>query len=188
MAKKAKISLAKSALIVVDVQNDFCPGGALAVPRGDEVVVPLNKMIYRWKRDNRPVFYTRDQHPEKTAHFKKFGGKWSSHCIQGSRGAEYHPDLHVFGDYANKIAKGYSDKDNGYSGFEGCNADSENLEMLLYQEKIRTLFIGGLATDYCVKATALDALKLRFKVCLLEDAIRAVNLKPTDGMDAIEEM
>lgn len=188
MAKKAKISMAKSALIIVDVQNDFCPGGSLAVPFGDEVVVPLNDMtVYAlddW--DNWDIFASRDWHPAVTNHFKDYGGMWPTHCVARTNGAEFHPNLFIAA--AQVVSKGTEKDENAYSAFQGNFSSSETLEGYLKRVKIKALYIGGLATDYCVKETVLDALKLGFKVFLLEDAIRAVNIKPTDGADAIEEM
>lgn len=191
MAKK--ISLAKSALIIVDVQNDFCPGGALAVPHGDEVVKPINSISGWFYGNEWPVVYSRDWHPKKTKHFKKFGGVWPVHCVQGTKGAELHPKLKLYGWL---IFKGSSDSDSGYSAFEGVipgvghGSCDKYLADLLKEKKVNQVYVCGLATDYCVKATVLDALKERFlkKVYLLEDACRAVNIKPTDGVDAIAEM
>ena len=191
MAKRTKkIHMTNAALIIVDVQNDFCPGGSLAVPRGDEVVGPINSMVYWAKRNRKPIFYSRDWHPEKTVHFKKYGGIWPPHCVQDTKGADFHPNLHVhISEWPlNLIFKGYLDKDDGYSAFEGYNAESANLEMLLTEKNIKRVFVCGLATDYCVKATVLDALKFGFKVYLLKDACQAVNLKKGDGQKALKEM
>ena len=169
------------ALIVVDVQNDFCPGGSLAVPAGDEVVEPLNKMIAEFLERGEPVFKTRDWHPAKTKHFAAFGGTWPVHCVQGTKGAEFHPklmdDIHI-----RVISKGLGDEDS-YSGFDGTD-----LALQLRRLGVEEVWVGGLATDYCVKNTVLDALKQGFKVKAVVDAMRPVELEPDDGKRAIQEM
>lgn len=171
----------KRALIVVDVQNDFCPGGALAVARGDQVVAPLNKLIEEFLERGEPVFKSRDWHPEKTAHFTAYGGTWPVHCVQNTPGAEFHPqlidDLHI-----RVISKGLGDEDT-YSAFDGTD-----LALQLRRLGIEEVWVGGLATDYCVKHTVLDGLKEGFRVKALEDAMRPVELKSGDGERAIAEM
>ena len=188
MLKRMKKEVKRSALIIVDAQNDFCHGGSLAVPRGDEVVAPLNSRAELFYAKGFPVFATRDWHPEKTKHFKDFGGVWPPHCVQHTFGACFHDDLRFIG--AEIISKGMTEDEDetSYSGFGGVNYAGQNLEELLKSRNVTDLYIGGLATDYCVKQTVLDGLKLGFKVYLLEDAVRAVNLKPTDGAKAIKEM
>ena len=162
------------ALMVVDVQNDFCLGGALAVTYGDEVVKPLNHMIDFAERNNWEIYFSRDWHPQETKHFEK----WPTHCVQNTLGAEFHPELHLPKDYAkfHIISKGLGDAD-GYSAFDG--------DVL---PKAKELYVGGLATDYCVLWTVKKAIKLGYKVVLLLDACRAVNFNPIDGRDAIREM
>ncbi|HVS20804.1 MAG TPA: bifunctional nicotinamidase/pyrazinamidase [Pyrinomonadaceae bacterium] len=172
----------KKALIVVDVQNDFCPGGTLAVANGDEVVAPLNKLITEFLDRSEAVFKTRDWHPEKTKHFATYGGTWPVHCVQGTRGAEFHPDL-IDDPRVTIISKGADESADGYSGFDGTN-----LAQLLRDRSVDEVWIGGLATDYCVKQTVLDALREGFKVKALADAMRPVNVNPNDGAQAIEEM
>jgi nicotinamidase/pyrazinamidase len=172
----------KKALIIVDVQNDFCPGGSLAVVNGDDVVPPLNRLAREFLDRNEPVFKTRDWHPQKTKHFADYGGIWPVHCVQGTHGAEFHPDL-VDDPRETIISKGVDERADGYSGFDGTN-----LARLLLEEGVNEVWVGGLATDYCVKHTVLDALKSGFRVKALADAMRAVNLNPTDGQHAIEEM
>ena len=171
----------KRALIVVDVQNDFCPGGALAVARGDQVVAPLNKLIAEFLERGEPVFKSRDWHPEKTAHFTAYGGTWPVHCVQNTPGAEFHPqlidDLHI-----RVISKGLGDEDT-YSAFDGTD-----LALQLRRLGIEEVWVGGLATDYCVKHTVLDGLKEGFRVKALEDAMRPVELKSGDGERALAEM
>lgn len=170
------------ALIVVDVQNDFCPRGSLAVANGDEVVAPLNKLIKEFLDRGEPVYKTRDWHPAQTRHFAIYGGTWPVHCVQETRGAEFHPDLND-DPRVTIISKGINESADGYSGFDGTS-----LAQLLREEAVEEVWIGGLATDYCVKHTVLDALREGFEVKALADAMRAVNLNPDDGAKAIEEM
>ena len=177
----------KNVLIIVDVQNDFCPGGALPVADGDKVVPALNRYIERFKTANMPIFATRDWHPEKTGHFKTFGGVWPPHCIQGTRGADFHAHLALPADAA-IISKGMGCDEDSYSGFQGTDVRGIKLAELLRRCGAARLFVGGLATDYCVKHTVLDGLKEGFKVVLLEDAVRGVDLKPGDSEQAIAEM
>jgi len=172
----------QKALIIVDVQNDFCPGGSLAVTHGDEVVAPLNELIKQFLDRGEPVFKTRDWHPAKTKHFKAYGGVWPVHCVQGTLGAEFHPDL-IDDPRITIISKGIDESADGYSGFDGTN-----LGQLLRQQNVAEVWVGGLATDYCVKHTVLDALHEGFKVKALGDAMRAVNVNPADGAKAVEEM
>jgi nicotinamidase/pyrazinamidase len=174
-------SSSKRALIVVDVQNDFCPGGSLAVTRGDEVVAPLNKLIEEFLEHGEPVFKSRDWHPEKTKHFAAYGGTWPVHCVQNTKGAEFHPDL-IDDMHIRVISKGLGDEDR-YSAFDGTD-----LGLQLRRLGVEEVWVGGLATDYCVKNTVLDALKDGFRVKALEDAMRAVEVNPGDGERALAEM
>lgn len=171
----------KQALIVVDVQNDFCPGGTLAVPHGDEVVEPLNQLIDEFLERGAPVYKSRDWHPPETKHFAAYGGTWPVHCVQNTEGAEFHPALHD-DPRIGVISKGLGDKD-CYSAF-----DETGLAAQLQQQNVEEVVVGGLATDYCVKNTVIDALKNGFKVKALKNAMRAVELQPGDGERAIEEM
>ena len=172
----------KKALIVVDVQNDFCPGGSLAVAKGDEVVAPLNELMKEFLDRGEPVFKTRDWHPATAKHFAAYGGIWPVHCVRNTPGAEFHPGL--FDDpRITIISKGIDESADGYSGFDGTN-----LAQILRDQEVKEVWVGGLATDYCVKHTVLDALEQGFEVKALADAMRAVNLNPTDGEKAIEEM
>ena len=174
-------SLKKRALIVVDVQNDFCPGGALAVAQGDEVVAPLNRLINEFLEQGEPVFKSRDWHPKRTRHFAAYGGAWPVHCVQNTKGAEFHPEL-IDDMHIRVISKGLGDEDS-YSAFDGTD-----LALQLYRLGVEEVWVGGLATDYCVKNTVLDARKDGFRVRALENAMRPVELKPGDGQRAIEEM
>ncbi len=175
------------ALIIIDVQNDFCPGGSLAVSGGDEVVAVLNQYIEQFTRAKLPIFATRDWHPENTRHFNTHGGLWPPHCIQGTKGAEFRPDL-ALPDDAVIVSAGMAPNEEGYSGFEGRDKNSLGLADLLRARGVQRVFVGGLATDYCVKETVLDALRQGFKAVLLEDAVRGVNLRPGDSERAITEM
>ncbi len=171
----------KRALLLVDVQNDFCPGGALAVTEGDKVVAPLNKLAEEFLQRGEPVFRSRDWHPRQTKHFTEFGGTWPVHCVQDTKGAEFHPDL-IDDPRISTISKGMGDEDS-YSAFDGTDLASQ-----LRQLGVEEVWVGGLATDYCVKNTVLDALKEGFEVKALEDAMRAVEVNPGDGKRAIEDM
>ena len=171
----------KQALLVVDVQNDFCPGGALAVAHGDEVVEPLNRVIDVFLERGAPVYKSRDWHPPATKHFAAYGGTWPVHCVQNTKGAEFHPALRD-DPRIKVISKGLGDTD-CYSAF-----DETDLASLLHEQNVEEVVVGGLATDYCVKNTVLDALKHGFKVKALKNAMRAVDLQPGDGDRAIEEM
>jgi len=172
----------KKALIVVDVQNDFCPGGFLAVAHGNEVVAPLNKLIKEFLDRGEPVYKTRDWHPPKAGHFADYGGTWPVHCVQNTPGAEFHPEL-LDDPRIDVVSKGIDERADGYSGFDGTQ-----LARSLRDQGVEEVWIGGLATDYCVKHTVLDALKEGFKVKALADAMRPVNLNPDDGRKALEEM
>jgi nicotinamidase/pyrazinamidase len=171
----------KRALIVVDVQNDFCPGGTLAVAHGDEVVAPLNNLIEEFLERGEPVFKSRDWHPPQTKHFSDYGGTWPIHCVQNTHGAEFHPNL-LDDKHIRVISKGLGDEDN-YSAFDGTD-----LALQLQRLGVKEVWVGGLATDYCVKNTVLDALKHGFRVKALKDAMRPVEIQPGDGQRAIDEM
>jgi nicotinamidase/pyrazinamidase len=175
------VSNTKQALLVVDVQNDFCPGGALAVSHGDEVVAPLNKLIDEFLERGNPVYMSRDWHPRQTKHFAEYGGVWPVHCVQHTKGAEFHPALR-HDPRIKVVSKGLGDTD-CYSAFDETDLNSE-----LHKAGVEEVVIGGLATDYCVKNTVLDAVKNGFKVKAVEDAMRAVDLHPGDGEKAIAEM
>ena len=175
------------ALLIVDVQNDFCPGGALAVKEGDKVVPVLNQYIRDFVRERNPVFASRDWHPSKTKHFKKEGGPWPVHCVQYSTGASFHPELRLPDDTV-VISKGTAPDADGYSAFEGASAEGKPLTEILKEQHIRRLFVGGLATDYCVKASCLDAVRQGLEVVLLSDAVRGVDIQPGDSRKAVEEM
>jgi nicotinamidase/pyrazinamidase len=170
------------ALIIVDVQRDFCPGGALPVPYGDQVVPVLNKYVRIFKAAGTCIFATRDWHPSNHVSFKPYGGVWPPHCIQGTKGAEFHPDL-MLPEEAYIVSKATDSSRESYSGFDGTE-----LKRILRKRGLKRVFIGGLATDYCVKNTVIDAVKLGFKPVLLLDAIRGINRKRGDSEEAIKEM
>jgi nicotinamidase/pyrazinamidase len=176
-----------SALLIVDVQNDFCPGGALAVAGGDEVVPVLNQYAQAFTAAGCLVVADRDWHPGRTTHFVQFGGAWPAHCVQGSPGAEYHPDLRLPPGTVH-LVKGMGAEEDAYSVFQGRDESGRSLAALLGERGIRKLYVGGLATDYCVRYTVLDALKAGFEVVVLEDAVRGVNVQPGDAERAVEEM
>lgn len=170
------------ALIVVDVQNDFLPGGALAVPQGDQVIEPLNRAAVLFEAKELPVFATRDWHPENHCSFKAQGGPWPPHCVAGTRGAEFAPGLRLPAS-AVVISKATTPERDAYSGFQGTE-----LAELLRRRGVKRVVVGGLTTDYCVLNTVKDALTQGFQVLLLTDAIRAVDVKPGDGEAARTEM
>jgi nicotinamidase/pyrazinamidase len=168
-------------LIVVDVQNDFCPGGALAVKGGDQVVPILNQYIKMFTDAKAPIIFTRDWHPSDHSSFKSQGGSWPPHCIQNTEGAKFHSDLLVPPD--GEIVSKADKQDEAYSFFKGTD-----LAQKLHQRGIRKLLVGGLATDYCVRETVLDGLKHGFEVYHLDDASRGVNVNPGDSERALSEM
>jgi nicotinamidase/pyrazinamidase len=170
------------ALIIVDVQNDFCLGGALPVPEGDQVVPFLNDYITIFKKANAGIFATRDWHPPNHISFKAQGGPWPPHCVQNSEGAKFNPDLKLLSD-TTIVSKATDPLKEAYSGFDGTE-----LAKTLKTQGVMRVFVGGLATDYCVKNTVLDACKLGFETVLLLDAIRGINAKPGDVAGAIDTM
>lgn len=170
------------ALIVVDVQNDFLPGGALGVPDGDQVVPVLLRYMDRFQSRGLPIFLSRDWHPPNHCSFRERGGPWPVHCVAGSPGALPPPGFHA-PPSAVVIHKATEPDQDAYSAFQSTSLDER-----LRAAGVRRLFVGGLATDYCVLNTVKDARKLGYDVCLLTDGIRAVNVQPDDGRKAEEEM
>jgi nicotinamidase/pyrazinamidase len=168
----------RDALIVVDVQNDFCPGGALEVPQGDEVIPTINRLL----KQSWLSVATMDWHPAQHSSFEPHGGPWPPHCIQGTTGAELHPELDADSIQLTITKASHHDKD-AYSGFDGTE-----LANILREKGIVRVVVCGIATDYCVKATAHDALKEGFEVVVLEDAIRGVEVNPGDSLRALEEL
>jgi len=179
---KYRISGREDALIIVDVQVDFCPGGALPVPGGDEIIPILNEYIRKFYAAGALIVATRDWHPPNHISFRDYGGIWPPHCVQGTEGAKFHPGLRL-PENALIISKAADPLKEAYSGFEGTRLEEE-----LKKTGVRRVFVGGLATEYCVKNTVLDALKYGFETFLLEDAVRGIDVKPGDVERAIKEM
>ena len=173
---------AGDALVLVDVQNDFLPGGALEVPYGEAILEPLNRCLLEFARLRLPVFATRDWHPPGHCSFRKQGGPWPVHCIAGTWGAELSSKL-VLSPDTRIVSKGQDPRRDAYSGFQGTD-----LAVQLRDLRCTRLLIGGLATDYCVLATAKDALAAGFETVVLADAVAAVNIQPGDGTRALQEM
>ena len=182
----------RTALVVVDLQNDFAdPAGRLAVTRGDAIIPAVNAAVRSAMDAGALVVATQDWHPESTPHFAKDGGIWPVHCVAGTWGAELHPSLEIPIDVP-RVRKGANGED-GYSGFTMRDPESgeetpTELEGLLRDRSVERVVVCGLATDYCVKATALDAVRLEFAVTLLGEAVAAVNLAPDDGDRALAEI
>ena len=168
----------EAALLLVDVQVDFCPGGALPVPAGDRVIPVLNRAIGTFCSHRRPVYASRDWHPVDSEHFRTFGGRWPVHCVAGSPGAAFHPDLQLPADTIT-ISKGLSRTDDGYSAFEGMNDQGQSLIHDLRQRQINCLYVGGLAADYCVRASVMDARKAGLDVIVLADGVAGISVDAT---------
>jgi nicotinamidase/pyrazinamidase len=168
----------EKALLIIDFQNDFTPGGALAVPRGDDIAPQLNRLAEAFDT----VIATRDWHPPDHSSFAEQGGPWPVHCVQGSEGAQLHPALRREG-IDRVVDKGQDRATDGYSGFEGTG-----LEGLLRERGVEEVFVCGLATDYCVKNTALDAVRHGFGVTVVHDAAKGVEMTPGDSERALEEV
>ncbi len=175
------------ALLIVDVQNDFCPGGALAVRDGDQVVSVLRGLAARFGALGLPVYASRDWHPADSRHFATHGGAWPAHCVQGTEGARLREDLELPRSAA-VVTKGQGVDDQGYTAMVGDVAGRGSLVDDLRARGVDRLYVGGLATDYCVRYTVLDALQRGFDVTVLTDAVRAVDVTPGDGARALEEL
>lgn len=170
------------ALLVVDVQNDFLPGGALGITGGDTIVAPINRLLAAWRRHGLPVFLSRDWHPAGHCSFAEQGGPWPVHCVAGTRGAEFAPSLATEpGDVV--ISKATRLDRDAYSALDGTP-----LAEMLRERDIRRIFVAGLATDYCVRATGHDARAAGLDVVILADAVCAVNVQPGDGDRALAEL
>jgi nicotinamidase/pyrazinamidase len=176
-----------SALVIIDVQKDFCAGGALAVPNGDRVVPPLNRYITDAVKRGWPVYASRDWHPPVTKHFRQYGGLWPPHCVQGTEGATFHPDLQLPSSVI-VVSAGDSADSDGYSAFEGRVPDGTPFLDDLRKRGIRRLYVGGLATDYCVKHSVLDARRSGLEVTVLTDAVAGIDVKAGDSARALDEM
>ncbi len=170
------------ALIIVDVQNDFCPGGSLAVAAGEAVARKMSAAGKAFAEQGAKVFATQDWHPAGHSSFAAQGGQWPDHCVQGSRGAEFHPALEL-PEGASIIRKGASPDADAYSGFIDSDLDAQ-----LKAKGIGRVYVGGLATDYCVLNTVIDALANGYETYVLTDAVGAVDLEPGDGERALHLM
>jgi nicotinamidase/pyrazinamidase len=176
-----------SALLIIDVQNDFCAGGALPVPNSDRVVESLNRYIQGAVAHGFPIYASRDWHPAHSTHFAPYGGLWPVHCVQGTPGARFHVSLQL-PPTTTVVSKGERPDSHGYSAFEGRTPDGVLLLDRLHHDAISHLYVGGLATDYCVRASVLDALSAGLRVTVLEDAVAGVDLRPGDSSEALAEM
>ena len=176
-----------AALLIVDVQIDFCPGGALPVAGGDRVVEQLNRAAQLFTAAGLPVLVSRDWHPPASGHFSGYGGLWPPHCVQGTHGADFHPDLYLPPGTL-IISKGSDPGSDGYSAFEGRGENGETLMEILELLGVEHLYIGGLASDYCIRSTALDAILEGLAVTVLSDAIAGADISPGDSLRALEEM
>jgi nicotinamidase/pyrazinamidase len=179
--------VARSALVIVDMQNDFLPGGSLPVPGATDVIERLNQYIARFESEGLPILVTRDWHPADTTHFNMRGGIWPVHCVKDTFGAAFHADLRL-PEPAIIISKGMGETEDAYSGFQGVDSAGRLLATVLRDLKVDHIYVGGVATDYCVQATALAGLEAGFQVTVLLDTIRGINLKPGDIENAIAEM
>ena len=166
------------ALLIIDFQNDFTSGGALEVPGGDEIAEPVKRLAGEFEH----VFATRDWHPPDHASFATEGGPWPVHCVQGTHGAELHPAMRDV-EVEAIVDVGVERDDEGYSGFE-----KSKLADLLHEAGVDEVAVVGLATDYCVRASAIDACREGFDTTVVTDAIRAVEVNPGDGERALEDM
>jgi nicotinamidase/pyrazinamidase len=184
---EAEVNDGHAALLVVDVQNDFCSGGVLAVPGSDRVVDSLNGYIQDALARAMPIYASREWHPARSTHFAPYGGMWPVHCVQDSPGAQFHPSLRL-PPTTIVISKGQGPDAHGYSAFEGRTPDGTALLERLRNDNIAHLYVGGLATDYCVRASVLDARSAGLNVTLLQDAIAGVDRHTGDSSRAIAEM
>ncbi|HVC26998.1 MAG TPA: nicotinamidase [Nitrososphaerales archaeon] len=173
---------AKRALIVVDVQRDFCPGGALQVADGDKIIPAVNELVRAFERAGLPIFFTRDWHPMNHVSFRANGGPWPQHCVRNTPGAGFHPSLAVPA-LAEVIDKGTLQGEDAYSGFQGTD-----LAQRLLGLHVKQIYVAGLATDYCVKNTVLDGAAQGFETYVITDCVKGVNLKRTDSATALRTM
>lgn len=176
----------KSALLVVDMQNDFLPGGALPVKEGDTLLPRVQAYVARFVGQGLPIYASRDWHPAESEHFAAQGGDWPVHCVRDTEGAAFSSELDLSA--ATVISKGVQPDEEGYTAFDGHDAAGKDLESLLSEAGVTRLYVCGLALDYCVKASTLGALERGLTAILLIDATRAVNVDIHDGELAIEEM
>ncbi|MFH1079191.1 MAG: isochorismatase family protein [Pseudomonadota bacterium] len=177
----------EDALSVTDVQNDFLPGGALGVPDGAMIIPSLNRIISLFHKNNLPIFFTRDWHALDHCSFQNQGGPWPPHCVRNTPGADLSSGLNI-PESAIIISKGAEKDSEQYSTFYGSDAAGHTQNSLVKKFGVRRIFIGGLATDYCVLNSAKDALSGGYEVYILADAVCAVDINPGDGRRAVEEM
>jgi nicotinamidase/pyrazinamidase len=175
------------ALLIVDVQNDFCPGGALPVPAGNQVVPILNQYAQRFAGMAAPIFASRDWHPPVTRHFQAQGGPWPPHCVAEGKGAAFHPELKLPAG-TTILTKGTDPSDDGYSAFEGADSAGGGFVDALARSGVKHLYVGGLATEYCVRASVLDGLRQGLDVVVLLDAVRGIDVQDGDVARALDEM
>jgi len=173
---------ASRALIVVDIQRDFCPGGALPVTDGDKIIPAVNELVRGFEKAGLPIFFTRDWHPRNHVSFRANGGPWPPHCVRNTPGASFHPSLAIPTD-AVVIDKGTLQGEDAYSGFQGTD-----LARKLHGLHVKQIYVAGLATDYCVKNTVLDGEAQGFETYVITDCVRGVNLKRTDSATAFRAM
>ncbi len=178
---------AHSALLVVDMQNDFLPGGSLGVPGGEATIPVINAYIELFRQAGRPILASRDWHPKETVHFQSGGGLWPPHCIQNTWGAEFAPGLTLPEDVV-VMSKGMDPQADGYSAFMAQDEQGRSLATWLQSHGIQHLYVAGLALDYCVRASSMDAIKLGLGVTVLIDGTRAVNRNLHDAEETIEEL
>jgi nicotinamidase/pyrazinamidase len=172
----------KQALVIVDIQRDFCPGGALPVAHGDEVIAAVNELVRAFERSELPIFFTRDWHPKNHVSFKARGGPWPPHCVQNTPGASFHPSLAI-PPMARVVDKGTLQAEDAYSGFQGTE-----LARSLRDLGVGQIYVAGLATDYCVKNTVIDGVANSFETYVIADCVKGVNLQPTDSATAMKVM
>lgn len=179
---------ATQALLLVDLQNDFFPPqGALAVSHGDQIIPVVNEYIKKFQGKDLPIFASRDWHPLKTGHFKGHGGLWPSHCVQNTKGARFHPNV-LLPEEAIIVSKGMKPEEDAYSVFQAYGPDGKDFRSLLHTLGVKHIYIAGLATDYCVKSTVLDACTMGLQVTVLLDGIRGVDLEVSDSARALDQM
>ena len=177
----------RAALLVVDIQKDFCAGGALAAPGGVEIIPAVNRHVADASARGMPVYATRDWHPVRTTHFTEYGGNWPPHCVQWTAGAQFHPALQLPPD-AIIVNKGDDPQRHGYSAFEGHTSEGKTLLEDLRARHITRVYVAGIATDYCVRQSALDALRAGLEVRVLPDAIAGIDVRPGDAQRALDEI
>jgi nicotinamidase/pyrazinamidase len=172
----------EDALLVIDMQYDFLPGGSLGVPDGHEVIAPINRLLSLYGAEKQPIFASRDWHPEDHCSFAARGGPWPPHCVAGTRGAEFAEEL-ALPDEAIVVSKADTSDQDAYSAFNGTG-----LAQQLRDRGIKRVAVCGLATDYCVLNTVTDSIDEGFETLIVPEAMRAVDVAPGDGTRAIDRM